>query len=216
VDRRRLPEAGDLLAPCTPGLQDEDPEPHERLAGALRHSDDHGGAVTTVDHRARETGQALVEFALVLPVFLLIVFGVFDLGRAVYAYNTVANAAREGARVAAVNQIVSSPDCNESKPVEDPSNAHWSVTTCAAASAVALGVRASDVTVWYDPPPSADPSRRLVCPNPPTPTSPIHVGCIASVTVVYAFTASTPVIGGLVGTINMSATSTVPVERVFP
>ena len=68
---------------------------------------------------ARGTGQALVEFALVLPIFLLIVFGVFELGRAVFAYNTVANAAREGARVAAVNQIVSSPDCNESKPVED-------------------------------------------------------------------------------------------------
>ena len=82
-----------------------------------------------------------MEFALVLPIFLLIVFGVFDLGRGVFAYNTVANAAREGARVAAVNQIVTSPDCNESKPVEDPSNAHWSVKTCAADSAISLGIR---------------------------------------------------------------------------
>lgn len=53
-------------------------------------------------HQAR--GQTLVEFALVVPIFLLIVVGLFDVGRAVFNYNTVANAAREGARVAIVNQ----------------------------------------------------------------------------------------------------------------
>jgi Flp pilus assembly protein TadG len=51
-------------------------------------------------------GQALVEFALVIPLFLLIVVGLFDLGRAVFAYNTLTNAAREGARMAIVNQDV--------------------------------------------------------------------------------------------------------------
>jgi Flp pilus assembly protein TadG len=49
-------------------------------------------------------GQALVEFALVIPVFLLILVALFDLGRAVFAYNTLTNAAREGARIAIVNQ----------------------------------------------------------------------------------------------------------------
>lgn len=43
-------------------------------------------------------GQAMVEFALVIPLIVLIVMGIFDLGRAVYAYNVVASAAREGAR----------------------------------------------------------------------------------------------------------------------
>lgn len=52
----------------------------------------------------RARGQTLVEFALVVPIFLLIVLGLFDVGRAVFNYNTVANAAREGARVAIVNQ----------------------------------------------------------------------------------------------------------------
>ena len=47
-------------------------------------------------------GQGLVEFALVLPVFLLIVLALFDSGKGVYSYNTVAQAAREGARLAAV------------------------------------------------------------------------------------------------------------------
>jgi len=52
----------------------------------------------------RTRGQALVEFALVIPIFLLIVVALFDLGRAVFAYNTLTNAAREGARIAIVNQ----------------------------------------------------------------------------------------------------------------
>lgn len=43
-------------------------------------------------------GQSLVEFALLLPVFILIVVVIFDLGRAVYYYSAIYNAAREGAR----------------------------------------------------------------------------------------------------------------------
>ena len=56
--------------------------------------------------RRRDRGQALVEFALVIPVFLLVMVALFDLGRAVFAYNTLTNAAREGARMAIVNQDV--------------------------------------------------------------------------------------------------------------
>ncbi len=43
-------------------------------------------------------GQALVEFALIIPLLVLILMGAFDLGRGIYAYNVVASAAREGAR----------------------------------------------------------------------------------------------------------------------
>ena len=49
--------------------------------------------------------QSLVEFALIAPVFFLIVLGLFDVGYAIYAYNTVGNAARSAARVAIVNQV---------------------------------------------------------------------------------------------------------------
>ena len=49
-------------------------------------------------------GQALVEFALIIPIFLLLLVAIFDLGRAVFAFNTLTNAAREGARIAIVNQ----------------------------------------------------------------------------------------------------------------
>ncbi len=49
-------------------------------------------------------GQALVEFALVIPIFLFLLVALFDVGRAVFSYNTLTNAAREGARMAIVNQ----------------------------------------------------------------------------------------------------------------
>jgi len=44
------------------------------------------------------SGQTLVEFALILPIFLLVAVVVLDLGRAVYYYSTIYNAAREGTR----------------------------------------------------------------------------------------------------------------------
>jgi len=43
-------------------------------------------------------GAGVVEFALVAPLFLFVVFGLVDLGRATMLYNSVASAAHEGAR----------------------------------------------------------------------------------------------------------------------
>jgi hypothetical protein len=52
----------------------------------------------------REDGaQSLVEFALVLPLVLLIITGVFDVARAAWQENTLAYAAREGSRYAIVH-----------------------------------------------------------------------------------------------------------------
>lgn len=54
--------------------------------------------------RGQHRGQALVEFSLALLVFLVLLMGVFDFGRAIYQYNGVAQAAREIARVTASHQ----------------------------------------------------------------------------------------------------------------
>lgn len=43
-------------------------------------------------------GQSLVEFALLLPILLLLAVMLLDLGRAIYYYSVIYNAAREGAR----------------------------------------------------------------------------------------------------------------------
>lgn len=51
----------------------------------------------------RDRGQALLEFALILPIFVVAILGMVDVGRAIWANNAVANAAREAARFAAVH-----------------------------------------------------------------------------------------------------------------
>jgi Flp pilus assembly protein TadG len=53
--------------------------------------------------RRGDRGQSLVEFALVLPVFMLLVFGILDGGRAILTYNDVAQSSRNVARVASVS-----------------------------------------------------------------------------------------------------------------
>ena len=51
-----------------------------------------------------EKGASAVEFALVLPIFLMLVFGIFQFGIAFNNWIAITHAAREGARLAAVGQ----------------------------------------------------------------------------------------------------------------
>jgi Flp pilus assembly protein TadG len=51
----------------------------------------------------RSRGQTLVEFALVFPIFILLLAGIADLGLGLYTYMNVINGARVGARFATVN-----------------------------------------------------------------------------------------------------------------
>lgn len=53
-------------------------------------------------NRKKRRGQSLVEFALVSPIFLLMVFGIIEGGRLVWTYHTLNNATREGLRFAIV------------------------------------------------------------------------------------------------------------------
>ena len=60
---------------------------------------------TLVDRTRREPrrGQALVEFAVAVIPFMILMMGVLDLGRAIYTMNGTAEAAREIARVTSVH-----------------------------------------------------------------------------------------------------------------
>ncbi|MBI3970523.1 MAG: pilus assembly protein [Chloroflexi bacterium] len=53
--------------------------------------------------RRADGGQAIVELALILPVFVMLAFGLVDFGRIFYTYQALVNAAREGARYCAQN-----------------------------------------------------------------------------------------------------------------
>lgn len=48
------------------------------------------------------SGQSLLEFALLLPIFLMLIMGLFDIGRAIFYYSTLNSAVREGTRFAVV------------------------------------------------------------------------------------------------------------------
>jgi Flp pilus assembly protein TadG len=54
-------------------------------------------------HERRSRGQAMVEFALVAPIFFLLLFSIIEFGRAIYYVQMLNNAAREGARYAIVH-----------------------------------------------------------------------------------------------------------------
>ena len=157
-------------------------------------------------HDQPASGQSLVEFAMVLPIIVLLIAGFIEIGRAVFAYNTIANAARQGARVAAVNQLPDVTDCDESRPIEDPYEPHWSIRGCAIAAAGPLGITTANVSVSY----AAPPSTSLTC------SPALHVGCIAAITVTYNYTVTTPFVSMLIGPIAMTQTSEMPIERVFP
>ncbi len=154
----------------------------------------------------RAAGQSLVEFSLVFPIIVLLILGFAEIGRAVFAFNTIANAARQGARVAAVNQLADVTECDESRPIEDPYEPHWSIRGCAILAAKTIGINTSNVSVAYESPVGTT----LDC----DPT--LHVGCIATVTVTYHFTLTTPFVSSLIGPFTMSQTSSMPIERVFP
>ncbi len=49
-----------------------------------------------------ERGQTLVEFGLIIPIVLLIMLGLFDLGRVVFINNSLSDGARNGARHASI------------------------------------------------------------------------------------------------------------------
>lgn len=101
--------------------------------------------------RLRERGQALVEFAVVGVVFFIVVFGLIDVGRAVWNYNTLAQATREGTRYAIVHGAHSSDPSG-------PGSTHFTAPTTdamvtAEVQQYAGGLDASDLTVeadWID------------------------------------------------------------------
>jgi Flp pilus assembly protein TadG len=140
-------------------------------------------------------GQSLVEFALILPIFVLVLVGVFDLGRAVFAFNTISQAAREGARLAIVDQTISHIQDEASK------------------TSVSLGVDPTDVTIEFRDREALD-----------TPNScagaiagddnnhPSIVRCMVIVTVPYDYDAATPILGDILGTLQMEARSQFKVD----
>jgi Flp pilus assembly protein TadG len=90
--------------------------------------------------RGRGRGQAMVEFALVAPIFFLLVLGLIEFARAMYYVQILNNAAREGARYAIVHgsaaQCPSGPEPGGATNYCDPAGAN----IVAAARQYAFGI----------------------------------------------------------------------------
>ena len=71
------------------------------------------------DRGGNERGQSLIEFALLLPLMLLIITGLIDVARAVWEENTLAYAAREGTRYLIVRGATG-PAGEQSDPLGEP------------------------------------------------------------------------------------------------
>jgi Flp pilus assembly protein TadG len=125
-----------------------------------------------------------------LPIFLLFIFGIIDLGRAVYAYHTLNSAAREAARVAVVDQTITH--------IEDT----------AIRRAMGLGLEAADITLDW---------RHANQPNVANSCASLLgdaevASCTVTVRVEYEFRAATPIIGDIVGELAMAGLSSMIVE----
>lgn len=103
--------------------------------------------------KRRRKGQALVEFALIVPIFLLLVLGVFEFGRAWNVYQTLSEAAREGARnVVLFNQLSTQQKIDDAAARMNANMAQSALDTAAAVktfTGVGVPGGASTVAIRY-------------------------------------------------------------------
>lgn len=144
--------------------------------------------------RSRESGQGLAEFAMTIPILILVIVAIFDLGRGVFVYNSVTNGAREAVRLAIVNQTQAS-------------------VIQRGVSQVAIAETGSpNITVAYRrATPNADPELNAVC-------TPIQIGCLAVVTFETDYQPITPLVKQIVFSsgVKLVAKSVLAVEFICP
>ena len=132
-------------------------------------------------------GQALVEFALVFPVFFFVILAVIDGGRAIFAYNQMSQATRNVARVASVNCFATTTRCDSS--------------TAGSPIAVAIATQGAGQmgpVTWT-----------VQCVDPITNSvaATCAVGDLVRVNATSQFTLITPVVSSAFGTVHVGSTS---------
>ena len=96
------------------------------------------------DWRERgRSGAAAVEFAIVLPIFLVILFGIIQFGSVLYLHNNMMNAARETVRRMSVAEL----NAATAPTYAQTYLAGWSLTFNVTATEPAPGVSNGDVSV---------------------------------------------------------------------
>ena len=193
-----------------------DPDGHE--LGRLGFDHEVGESVrresgSRLAHR-QTAGQGLVEFALVLPLFLFMLFGLLDVGRFVYLNATLSQAAREGARLGSVEASWMSsadPGCGAVGGPVCPANVaalHADITNAVNRMMAPFG-SVQNVYTRCDPPsPAALPTGTWTTQT----CASSDPGDRISVRVTYSFNAVTPVISNLLGTVGVSGAATMTIN----
>ena len=146
---------------------------------------------------ACERGGTLVEFAIVSPFCMLLLFAIFGFGSALYTYSLVANAAPLGARYA----VVHGGACPSSGCTATTSTIQSYVQS------KSPGIANSNLAV------TATFANTAVCPASlhPAPAN-NYPGCTVTVAVSYPFKLNLPVLSNLIGW-TMSSTSTMVISQ---
>jgi Flp pilus assembly protein TadG len=157
--------------------------------------------------RRRQSAQSLTEFALILPVLMLILLGVVDFGRVFYYWTSIANAAREGARYAITHPTAITSGCKA-----DPNNVKYRVKQEAGTTMVLSD--ANVAVYWVDATTGAPTDAAANC-NPLPGDQRIYQNPNAvRVDVTYDFRAITPLIsnfwGG--GALRIASSTTMVIE----
>jgi Flp pilus assembly protein TadG len=87
-----------------------------------------------------EHGAAVVEFALVVPVLMLLVFAIIDFGRALWTMNVLTSGVREGARAASVQATRTAMDSAAARHTADYINRVLGAGT----------VTSGEIRIYYD------------------------------------------------------------------
>lgn len=156
--------------------------------------------------RHRSRGQALAEFALAVPIFAILLFGIIDVARMVYAQNTLNNAAREAARAISVTRWP--PECNglTNGAVAGNQRGQCAITVAQARSLAVIGTTVPAGTPKCEHVGNTDGNgdgeldRTVVSSGPATTWQNCHPGDYITVTVQAPFTLVTPMISRFIGT----------------
>jgi Flp pilus assembly protein TadG len=135
--------------------------------------------------RQRSAGQSLVEFALVVPGFLLLLFGLIDFGRIVYIQNAISEGAREGTRWGSVQGRSANTTTRET-------------------------VRIHTVGIMTAVP---SPTVTVSCQNYSVSANTCRINDTLVVSISSRVTVLTPIVGQLLGPVTVSATSKVRVNQ---
>ena len=158
-------------------------------------------------------GQTLVEFALVLPVFLLMLFAVIDGGRFVFLSSALSNAAREGARLGSVEASwrgSSDPSCGAPAGPVCPANdtqLRTHITTAANRQMAPFG-SVDNVYMSCVPASGTPPSGQWTSTTCGTPAA----GGLMSIRVTHTWRPITPFVSSILGAITSSGSATVSIN----